>query len=197
MDHGVDGEAGDGLDAGLVGDVLAVGVDGMDGDVELVGDFFAAQAFGDEDEDIGLAVAELVVVGGLLMGRVLDGLGSGLEQGEQGAAGEANVDGELEVADEVGLDILIDEGDDGHHGVLLGEGEELLLDGTGQQCWVDDQHIGAQDRQSVIEIRGIVQGSQEVVAARMLEDGAESLNDNFGGFDDEDRDERFHCSRRG
>ena len=63
----------DGLDAGFADDVLAVGDDGVDGDVEGVGDFVVFQSFGEADEHLFLAVGEGVGVGFVAVG--LEGVG--------------------------------------------------------------------------------------------------------------------------
>ena len=62
VEHGVHGEACHALDAGLAGDVLAVGYDGVDADVESIGYLFVGLALGQLDEDGGLALGEFVVV---------------------------------------------------------------------------------------------------------------------------------------
>lgn len=65
MHDGIDGEGGERAQAGLVDDVLAVGDDGGEGDVEAVGHLFINKSLHDEREHLDLAVAEhgLLVVG--------------------------------------------------------------------------------------------------------------------------------------
>ena len=48
MHDGVEGEAGYGLDAQLGGDVLTMGKDGVQADVQLIGDLFIRDAFYDQ-----------------------------------------------------------------------------------------------------------------------------------------------------
>ena len=55
MHHGVDGKAGYRLDAKLLGDVLPVGDDGGQTDVQFVGNLFVDAAPGNEREHLNLA----------------------------------------------------------------------------------------------------------------------------------------------
>ena len=48
MHHGVNGQSRYGLDAQLLHDVLAVGDDGGEADVQFVGNLFVDEPFGDE-----------------------------------------------------------------------------------------------------------------------------------------------------
>ena len=62
MKHGIDCQAGDGLDASLVGNILAVGVDGVAGDMQAVGYLLAAATLRHKQQYLGLAVAEFVIL---------------------------------------------------------------------------------------------------------------------------------------
>ena len=65
MHDGVERKPGDGFDAQLGGNVLAVGQDGVEADVEAVGNLLVRAAFDDELEYVGLARGKLFVrVGG-------------------------------------------------------------------------------------------------------------------------------------
>lgn len=68
MQHGIDSQARNRLDARFVGNVFAVGVNGMDGNIEFVGNLLTAVALGHQYQHFRLAVAEIVV----LLGCVVD-----------------------------------------------------------------------------------------------------------------------------
>ena len=60
IQQSIDRETGDGLDARLAGDVLAVGNNRMDRYEILVGDLPVSQAPGDGNEDLALALRKLI-----------------------------------------------------------------------------------------------------------------------------------------
>ena len=63
MHHGVNGQSRYGLDAQLLHDVLAVGDDGGEADVQFVGNLFVDEPFGDEYQHFYFAGGQVVVVG--------------------------------------------------------------------------------------------------------------------------------------
>lgn len=71
VEEGVDGEAGDALDACLAHDVLAVGGDGEDAHVEACGNLLVREALCDLYEHCRLATCELVAACGCLSCRRL------------------------------------------------------------------------------------------------------------------------------
>ena len=78
--HGVDGEARDGLDAQFLGDVLAVGDDGGQADVQAVGNFLVDEAADDEYQHLDLSGGKLVAASGGSGGKGMSGGGRGGER---------------------------------------------------------------------------------------------------------------------
>lgn len=64
VQSGIESESSDRLDARLLDDMPTMGADGMDRDVEFVGDKFAAKALSKKDKDLRLALREETVVVG-------------------------------------------------------------------------------------------------------------------------------------
>ena len=64
VDKGVCRETGHGSDVGLSGDVLAVGIDGMDAEIEPVGNFLAGKPLGDERQNLGLTGRKVITLCG-------------------------------------------------------------------------------------------------------------------------------------
>ena len=58
VQQGIDGQAGNGFDAGFADDVLAVSDYGVNRDKQFVGNLLVCQAFHECDEDVGLTVRE-------------------------------------------------------------------------------------------------------------------------------------------
>lgn len=62
MKQSINRQTGHRLDARLVGDVLAMGVHRMDGDIQPIGNLLAAQPLAHQHKHFGLSIAQLVTL---------------------------------------------------------------------------------------------------------------------------------------
>ena len=65
MHHSIDGQSRYRLDAQFLHDILAVGDDGGQTDVQFVGNLFVDEPFGNERQHFYFAGGEVVVIGGV------------------------------------------------------------------------------------------------------------------------------------
>lgn len=139
----------DGLDAGFADDVLAVGDDGVDGDVELIGYFIVFQSLREADEHVLLAVGErggvgLVVVGLERAGHLVKGRFDALD-----VVVELDDTGELPLV--LGFEVGGDEPDDTQVRQLVELGAKRGTFGVIEQQRIDYQDIRTQGVDSGIQ----------------------------------------------
>ena len=156
----IDREGRDGLDAGLADDVLAVGDDGVHGDVEGIGYLVVLETFGEADENILFAIGEGVGVGFVAV-RL-----EGTDHLVKGRFDALEVVVEFDDAGELSLvlrfDVGGDEPDDAQVRQLVKFGAEGGPFGIVEQQRIDNQDIWMQGVDSRIEGVEVVGGEDDL-----------------------------------
>ena len=171
VEEGVDGEAGDALDACLADDVLAVGGHGEDADIEAGSNFLVGESLGDLDEHCSLALCELVVAYSCIAGRCL---GADVKHSLQNRlARVANVNHPVKSSQPRLLYILVKQC---HHSHVapVAQFVDIVI-----ESWVDDEDVGFKHVETVSKFVSAIFRAQNLEFG-MLQGRFQSLNDDLG-----------------
>ena len=189
MQHSIHRQTRHRLDARLVGDVLAVRIHRVDGDIQLVGNLLAAQSPRHKHQHLRLALAQLVA----LLAAFRLRLAALTHQLRHSAAALADVEHRLEQRQHLRIYILIHQRHNRHIRPCLLQRHHLHPCGGVQQRGVQQQDVGLLPHQPLRHIHGhFPQRSlqHKLVAQQRLQ----PLADNVRGLHHQHLCQRFHPS---